>query len=96
MKISGALRMGLNKYILMLTLTFLYTGLVLTFWSGVYGSAVGFTNDFGSIAKSLVIHFLNGPSRPHFCLFSKKNITFFSTNKCEECPSYIQCWDSNP
>jgi hypothetical protein len=46
--------MGINKYILMLSVTFLYTGLVLTFWSGVYGSSVGFTKDFGGEAKSLV------------------------------------------
>jgi hypothetical protein len=52
--IPGALRLGMNKYILMLSVTFLYTGLVLTFWSGVYGSSVGFTQDFGSEAKSLV------------------------------------------
>jgi hypothetical protein len=46
--------MGVNKYILMLSVTSIYTGLVLTFWSGVYGSSIGFTNDFGSGAKSLV------------------------------------------
>ena len=46
--------MGVNKYMLMLSVTFLYTGLVLTFWSGVYGSSVGFTKDFGGDAKSLV------------------------------------------
>ena len=33
-----------------------------------------------------------------FRLFSsfQANITIFTTNKCEKCPSSIQCWDSNP
>ena len=40
---------------LLLCLTFFYTGLELTFWSGVYGPCIGFTLDFGDkYAKSLV------------------------------------------
>ena len=35
---------------------------------------------------------------PLFRLFSsfQTNITIFTSNKCEKCPSGIQCWDSNP
>lgn len=36
-----------------LTVTFAYTGLMLTFWSGVYGASIGFTKQFGDDAKSL-------------------------------------------
>ena len=39
---------------LLLVLTFAYTGLVLTFWSGVYGTCIGRTKLFGEDAKSLV------------------------------------------
>ena len=37
-------------------------------------------------------------SRALFRLFSsfQPNITSFTTNKCEKCPSSIRCWDSNP
>ena len=40
----------------------------------------------------------NGQSPASFCLFSsfQTNITFFTTNKCETCPSSIWCWDSKP
>ena len=38
-----------------------------------------------------------GQPRPLFHLFLSFQIhfTFFTTNKCEKCPSSIQCWDSN-
>ena len=39
---------------LMLAVTFCYTGLMLTFWSGVYGTSIGRTKKFGEDAKSLV------------------------------------------
>eukprot|EP00095_Tigriopus_kingsejongensis_P001318 snap_masked-scaffold249_size238305-processed-gene-0.10 protein:Tk01318 transcript:snap_masked-scaffold249_size238305-processed-gene-0.10-mRNA-1 annotation:"unc93-like protein mfsd11" len=39
---------------LLLSITFFYTGLELTFWSGVYGPSIGFTQAFGLQAKSLV------------------------------------------
>jgi MFS family permease len=50
----GAFRLLTNPDMLLLCITFAYTGLVLTFWSGVYGSCIGFTKDFGDAAKSLV------------------------------------------
>ena len=31
-----------------------------------------------------------------FWSFQTNSITFFTTNRCEKCPSSIQCWDSNP
>ena len=36
--------------------------------------------------------------RPLFHLFSsfQTNITTFTTNKCQKCPSSLWCWDSNP
>ena len=41
---------------------------------------------------------LNGLSAAYFCLFLsfQANNAFFTTNKCEKCPSSIQYWDSNP
>ncbi len=40
---------------LLLSLVFLYTGLELTFFSGVYGACVGFTRSLGAAeAKALV------------------------------------------
>ena len=37
----------------LLSATFLYTGLQLSFWSAVYPTAVGFTNTFGPNRKAL-------------------------------------------
>ena len=37
----------------LLSVTFLYTGLQLSFWSAVYPTAVGFTNTFGPNRKAL-------------------------------------------
>jgi hypothetical protein len=39
---------------LMLSITFCYTGLMLSFWSGIYGIAIGRTQNFGENVKSLV------------------------------------------
>lgn len=43
-----------TRKMLLLSLTFIYTGLVLTFYSGVYSSSVGFTKALGNARKSLV------------------------------------------
>lgn len=48
-----ALNLSTNKYIILLSVTFFYTGLELTFWSGVYGTSVGATKNFED-SKSLV------------------------------------------
>ena len=50
---------------------------------------------------SLDIVFLKkqmGHLQPLFHSFSsiQTNITIFTPNKCEKCPSSVQCWDSNP
>ena len=37
-----------------LMVTFAYTGLMVTFWSGVYGTSIGFTTQMGENYKSLV------------------------------------------
>ena len=49
----GSLKLMLNPQMMLLAVTFAYTGLMLTFWSGVYGTSIGFTNKFEN-AKSLV------------------------------------------
>ena len=51
---KGALKLIVIPKMLMLTVTFAYCGLILTFWSSVYGTAIGRTKSFGGIAKSLV------------------------------------------
>ena len=43
-----------TKQMLMLSTTFFYTGLLLTFWSGVYGTSIANTKAFGTEAKSYV------------------------------------------
>ena len=43
-----------EKKMLLLVIPCAYTGLTLTFWSGVYGTCLGRTNHFGKYAKSLV------------------------------------------
>ncbi len=50
----SAFRLLCTLDMLQLIITFSYTGLVLTFWSGVYGTCIGFTKAFGEAAKSLV------------------------------------------
>ncbi|CAG0883570.1 unnamed protein product [Cyprideis torosa] len=44
----------MTKEMVLLTFTFLYTGLELSFFSGVYGSCIGFTEDYGDRRKQLV------------------------------------------
>lgn len=51
--LSKAWRLLWTRDMLLLFLTFFYTGLELTFWSGVYGPCIGFTESFGTEAKSL-------------------------------------------
>ena len=43
-----------TKNMFLLMITFGYTGLTLTFWSGVYGTCLSRTKLFGEEAKSLV------------------------------------------
>jgi hypothetical protein len=43
-----------RKEMILLSLTFFYTGIELSFFSGVYSSAVGFTSSLGKEAKRLV------------------------------------------
>lgn len=50
----GAFKLMATPRMLMLAVTFCYTGLMLTFWSGVYGTSIGRTKKFGEDAKSLV------------------------------------------
>jgi len=46
-------RLFMTRDMLMLSITFLYTGLQLSIWSGVYPTCVGFTNTFGPNRKAL-------------------------------------------
>ena len=46
-------RLFLTRDILLLCLTFVYTGLALSVWSVVYGTCIGRTKAFGHDAKSL-------------------------------------------
>lgn len=48
-------RLLMTKHMLLLSLTFLYSGLLLNIWSGLYATCVGFTISFGSERKSLAI-----------------------------------------
>lgn len=52
--LKRAFQLCKNADMLLLAITFAYSGIVLTFWSGVYGSSIGFTKEFGDKAKSLV------------------------------------------
>lgn len=49
-----AIKLFLTPDMLLLSLTFIYTGLELTFYSGVYSNSVGFTEKIGDNRKSLV------------------------------------------
>ncbi|XP_043280525.1 UNC93-like protein MFSD11 [Venturia canescens] len=52
--LRDAFKLFLTPQMLLLSLTFVYTGLALTFFSGVYSSSVGFTVAMGDNRKSLV------------------------------------------
>ncbi|OQV20090.1 UNC93-like protein MFSD11 [Hypsibius exemplaris] len=52
--IVDAFRMLKGKDMLLLSITFAYTGLHQTFFSGVYGTSLGYTTDFGIIRKSIL------------------------------------------
>ena len=45
--LKNAWRFFMTREMMLLSLTFLYTGVQLSFWSAVYPTAVGFTNTFG-------------------------------------------------
>ncbi|NWR81085.1 MFS11 protein, partial [Centropus unirufus] len=49
-----SIKLSLTKEILLLSVTTAYTGLELTFFSGVYGTCIGAVNRFGSEEKSLI------------------------------------------
>ncbi|XP_078414589.1 UNC93-like protein MFSD11 [Cetorhinus maximus] len=48
------LRLFRTKNMLLLSVTIMYSGLVLTFYSGVYGTCIGATRQFGPVAKGLI------------------------------------------
>lgn len=49
-----AFTLFITPRMLLLSLTFIYTGLVLTFYSGIYSSCIGFTEAIGDSRKSLI------------------------------------------
>ncbi|XP_026716916.1 UNC93-like protein MFSD11 isoform X2 [Athene cunicularia] len=49
-----SIKLSFTKEILLLSVTTAYTGLVLTFFSGVYGTCIGAVNRFGGEEKSLI------------------------------------------
>ncbi|XP_078096462.1 UNC93-like protein MFSD11 isoform X2 [Mustelus asterias] len=48
------LRLFCTKNMLLLSVTIVYSRLVLTFYSGVYGTCIGATREFGPVAKGLI------------------------------------------
>lgn len=52
--LKGAWNLFMTKRMILLCITFFYTGIELSFFSGVYSSAVGFTKQFGKDSKQLV------------------------------------------
>ncbi|KZC07230.1 UNC93-like protein MFSD11 [Dufourea novaeangliae] len=52
--LTDAFGLFVTPKMLLLSLTFVYTGLVLTFYSGVYSSCIGFTKALGEPRKRLV------------------------------------------
>ncbi|OAD61680.1 UNC93-like protein MFSD11 [Eufriesea mexicana] len=52
--LTEAFALFITPRMLLLSLTFVYTGLVLTFYSGVYSASIGFTCEMGPMRKSLV------------------------------------------
>uniref|UniRef100_A0A8C7LZV5 Major facilitator superfamily domain containing 11 n=1 Tax=Oncorhynchus mykiss TaxID=8022 RepID=A0A8C7LZV5_ONCMY len=51
---SKALQLSVTKEMLLLSISIAYTGLELTFYSGVYGTCIGAMTQFGNDAKSLI------------------------------------------
>ncbi|XP_028044058.1 UNC93-like protein MFSD11 [Bombyx mandarina] len=51
---KGALKLFCTKDMLLLSVTFIYTGIELSFFSGVYSPSIGFTLAMGENAKQLV------------------------------------------
>lgn len=49
-----SLKLCVTKEMLLLSITTAYTGLELTFFSGVYGTCIGAVNKFGTEEKSLI------------------------------------------
>ncbi|NWW52839.1 MFS11 protein, partial [Pedionomus torquatus] len=49
-----SIKLGFTKEIMLLSVTTAYTGLELTFFSGVYGTCIGAVNRFGNEEKSLI------------------------------------------
>ena len=50
--LKSSFNLFLTKQMLLLSITFFYTGLLLSFWSGVYGPSIANTKSFGTEAKS--------------------------------------------
>lgn len=51
---KNAGKLFITPNMMLLSITFFYTGLELSFFSGVYSPSIGFTSRFGEIAKQLV------------------------------------------
>ncbi|KAH8381482.1 hypothetical protein KR093_005762 [Drosophila rubida] len=51
---KSAGKLFITKNMLLLSLTFFYTGLELSFYSGVFGSAIGFTSSIAATPKEIV------------------------------------------
>lgn len=51
--LKRSLQMFFTKEMLLLSFCFAYTGLEQSYWAGIYGTSVGHTSSFGSIAKQL-------------------------------------------
>ncbi|XP_051876692.1 UNC93-like protein MFSD11 isoform X2 [Pristis pectinata] len=53
-ELRSTLRLFHAKNMLLLSVTIVYSGLMLTFYSGVYGTCIGATREFGMVAKGLI------------------------------------------
>lgn len=51
--LKRSLQMFVTKEMLLLSFLFAYTGLEQSYWAGIYGTSVGHTGSYGSIAKQL-------------------------------------------